>query len=187
MPIGSTLIDNLMAQHVMERLTLIEDEIEESIEELTEAMLTGRFQTIKHSFPDPVVPEFKLDVPIPGRQTFERAGIYDSAMVINREDLKIIFDEQVQRIFQLVDQRLNDLQRSHPQESVSYIVLSGGFGSSPYLLGELKQRYESNYGFSSQNISNVHIMRIQDPQLSVTRGLVREADTTAGDCCSARQ
>lgn len=162
--IGSTLIDNLMAQHIMERLHLVSEHLTTDVYAIAEEMLTGRFQTIKHSFPEPINDGFDLEVrALPGRQSFEVAGIFDSAMRIDREVLRDIFDEQINRIFALVDGRLNALEHSHPQESVAYIILSGGLGSSPYLLQEMKHRYESNFGFTSTNTSNIHIMRIAEP------------------------
>lgn len=163
-PIGSTLIDNLMAQHILDRLSAIEQHLTSDIMQVAEEMLKGRFETVKHSFPEPIHDHFDLEIRgLPGRQTFEEVGIFDSAMRIDRETLRIIFDEQITKIFRLLDDRLSKLQEDHPTERVSYIVLSGGFGSSPYLLEQVRRRYESNFGFTSPNTTNVHIMRIPEP------------------------
>ncbi|KAK5115755.1 hypothetical protein LTR62_000844 [Meristemomyces frigidus] len=173
--IGSTLIDFVMAQHVMKRLQPIREHLHSELCVVAEAMLADRFQILKHSFPDPIVDEFTLDVKGLGTTlTFPNAGIRDGKMIISRATLKAIFDEQLQGIFNLMDGRFQQLQRDHPMERVSYIILSGGLGSSPYLYDEMRRRYELNVGATSQNTASVRIMRVPEPQLAVVSGLVRE-------------
>lgn len=53
--IGSTLIDTIMGQHILERLELVEDRLEEDILQVVENMLQDVFQTVKHNFPKPMV------------------------------------------------------------------------------------------------------------------------------------
>jgi hypothetical protein len=55
--VGSTLIDYKIAQHIAGRLELIKDHLEGEVYHLAEEMLTGQFQTVKHSFPHPIVEE----------------------------------------------------------------------------------------------------------------------------------
>lgn len=98
-----------------------------------------------------------------GRQTHEEAGIYNSEMRIERYVLKDIFDLQISKIFELMDERLTVLQMQDPNLRVSYMILSGGFGSSPYLYEEMKRRYERNFGYSADITENVRIQKLPDP------------------------
>lgn len=166
-PVGSTLIDFHMGNHIIGRLELIKDRLVGDIAWLAEEMLGGKFQTIKHSFPNPVVDEFWLDVKgLMGAQTFPQAGITNSRMSISRATLQAFFDSQLREIFALIDGRLMALQEDLPGAQVSYIILSGGFGSSPYLYEEMNKRYQMNAGFSSRNTANTRIMKVLEPYVS---------------------
>jgi hypothetical protein len=162
--VGSTLIDFRIAEHIAGRLDLIKDHLEGEVDRLADEMLTGQFQTVKHSFPNPIVEEFSLDVRgLAGSHTFPEAGIINSRMVIERATLKDIFDQQLNQIFGLIDERLLDLQARSPNEQVSYVILSGGLGGSPYVYEEIKRRYEMNFGFRSNNAASIRIMQILEP------------------------
>jgi hypothetical protein len=153
-----------MAQHVVERLELIQDHLEGDLYCLADDMLMGKFQIVKHSFPNPVVDQFWLDVKgLAGTHSFPEAGITNSRMAIDRTTLREIFDQQLQQIYALIDSRLLALQEEFPEEQVLYIILSGGLGSSPYLYDEVKRRYEMNFGFRSNNTASVRIMRVLEP------------------------
>lgn len=162
--IGSTLIDFRMAEHIVQRLLLVQEHLEGDVYSIADEMLKDRFQTIKHSFPHPNVDQFWLDVKAQaGTQTFPEAGIKDSRMAISRTTLTEIFDQQINQIFELIDERLLELQQDKPGEQVSYIILSGGLGSSPYLYDQVKKRYEMNAGFSSTNTASLRVMRVLEP------------------------
>lgn len=162
--VGSTLIDFKMAEHIGRRLQLIKEHLDQDPIYLAEEMLAGKFQTVKHSFPNPPVEQFSLDVKgLAGSQSFPEAGIVNSKMIIDRSTLKDFFDEQITQIFQLIDERLMALETGFPDQQVSYVILSGGLGSSPYLYMEVKRRYEMNYGFKSNNTSLIRIMRVLEP------------------------
>ena len=98
-----------------------------------------------------------------GSHSFPEAGIINSRMVIERATLKDIFDHQLTKIFNLIDGRLLSLEASSPNKQVSYVILSGGLGSSPYLYEEIKRRYEMNFGLRSSNTSSIRIMRVLEP------------------------
>jgi hypothetical protein len=162
--VGSTLIDFKIAQHVSERLELIKEHLDGEIPILAEETLAGQFQTVKHSFPNPIVEQFSLDMKgLAGSHTFPEAGITNSRMVIERATLKDVFDQQLNRIFELIDGRLLGLESRSPNEQVSYVILSGGLGSSPYLYDEVKRRYEINFGFRSNNTASIRVMRVLEP------------------------
>jgi hypothetical protein len=162
--VGSTLIDFKIAQRVSERLELIKEHLDGEIPILAEETLAGQFQTVKHSFPNPIVEQFSLDVKgLAGSHTFPEAGITNSRMVIERATLKDVFDQQLNRIFELIDGRLLGLESRSPNEQVSYVILSGGLGSSPYLYDEVKRRYEMNFGFRSNNTASIRVIRVLEP------------------------
>ncbi|KAK1086943.1 hypothetical protein LTR33_001309 [Friedmanniomyces endolithicus] len=180
-PIGSCLIDYQMAQHIVKRLELIQEHLEGDLYYLAEDMLVNKFQTIKHSFPNPVVDQVHLEVKgLAGSQTYPEAGIKNSRMAIDRSTITKIFDAQVSQIFELIDERFLALEAEFPKEQISYIILSGGLGSSPYLYEKIKKRYEMNFGFRSRNSASVRIMKVLEPQLAVVRGLVRERTQQLG-------
>jgi hypothetical protein len=72
-------------------------------------------------------------------------------------------NQQLNKIFGLIDGRLLKLEAKSPYEQVSYVILSGGLGSSPYLYDEIKRRYEMNFGFQSNNTASIRIMRVLEP------------------------
>jgi len=163
-PIGSTLIDYRMAEHIVQRLELIKDHLEGDLLCLADEMLMGRFQTVKHSFPNPVVDRFWLEVKgLAGSQTFPEADITNSKMAIERATLMEIFDHQIWQIFSLIDNRIMTLQAELPKEQISYIILSGGLGSSPYLFERIQRRYQMNEGFRSENTASIRIMKVLEP------------------------
>lgn len=163
-PVGSTLIDFRMAQHIVSRLELIKEHLDGDLLCIADEMLMGRFQTVKHSFPNPVVDHFSLDVKgLAGPLTFPEAGIKNSRMLIDRTILREIFDEQIDRIFALIDERILALEAELPYDQVSYIVLSGGLGSSPYLFEQVQKRYEMNVGFDSSNTRQIRTMKVIEP------------------------
>ncbi|KAK5170090.1 uncharacterized protein LTR77_004674 [Saxophila tyrrhenica] len=179
--VGSTLIDFMMAQHIVQRLESISEHLDGDPYVLAEAMVNGRFQTIKQSFPMPLVDQFWLPVEgLAGAQSFPELGIKGSKMVIDRSVLTEIFDIQIERIFALMDGRLLTLQEEFPAEKVSYIILSGGLGSSPYLFEQIQRRYEMNVGFRSSNTASIRTMKVLQPQLAVVRGLVKERTQQLG-------
>lgn len=162
--IGSTMIDHFMTNHIIRRLALISDHLEADIYSVAADMISGRFQNVKHSFPTPAVDEFWLDIQaLAGSQTFPEAGIKNSRMRFERSTLREIFDEQLDRMFTLIDERIEVLNQDFPGQQLSYIILSGGFGSSPYLYEQMQKRYEKNEAFRSRNTASVRIMKVLDP------------------------
>ena len=162
--VGSTLIDFMMLKHIEDRLKLIEEHLDGDPHYLAEEMLAGRFQTVKHSFPHPIVEQFFLDVKgLTGPHSFPEAGIMNSRMAIDRAVLKDIFDQQINKVFSLIDEQLLRAEATYPNTQVSYLILSGGLGSSDYLCDELKRRYEMNFGFKSSNTAAIRIVRVADP------------------------
>ncbi|KAK5129854.1 hypothetical protein LTR08_002762 [Meristemomyces frigidus] len=173
-PIGSTLIDYKAEKMILDRLERIKEHLHGDPEALASQMIQDRFLTYKCSFGNgSVVP--KLLLPIPGLAPglfVAHAGIEDSRMVLRSEELQRIFDEQINKIGVLIDEQLRLVQSYHASESVRYLILSGGLGSSPYLQKRLRDRYERGKGGDFPNAQNMEVLVAEKPQLAVVYGLV---------------
>lgn len=85
--IGSTLIDHKVRRLIIDRLTMIQDQLSESIDVLATAMMQDRFETFKCSFGSPGLDVSKLLLPIPGIAAgfdLPHANVEDSKMVLSR-------------------------------------------------------------------------------------------------------
>ncbi|KAK4545934.1 hypothetical protein LTR36_002498 [Oleoguttula mirabilis] len=175
-PIGSTLIDYRAERMILERLKLIRADIHGGdLESMARKMVQDRFMSYKCSFGSTSMNVPKLPLPIPGiasNQDFPHAGVENSNMVLLSEDLQQLFDQQVQRIYELIDDQLKTVQITHPGEVVSYLVLSGGLGSSPYVQKKIRDRYEHGAGPGFMNAQNVEVLLASEPQLAVVHGLI---------------
>lgn len=90
-----------------------------------------------------------------------------------REDLRQLFDRQLEKLFKLVDNQLRSLSQRIPNATVSHLVLSGGLGQSAYVQHKLRERYgDGSYMFSNAQTMQVRVA--PDPQLAVCKGLVAD-------------
>ncbi|KAK5125632.1 hypothetical protein LTR85_011906 [Meristemomyces frigidus] len=156
--IGSTLIDHKMEAIILKRLKLIRADIRGDLDSIARKMIQDRFMTYKCSFGSGAMNVPKLPLPIPGLapgQDFPHAGIENSNIVLMSAELQSIFDEQIDKICDLIDQQLSAVQHSHAGETVSYLVLSGGLGSSPYVQKK-----------------DISVLLATEPQLAVVHGLI---------------
>ncbi|OAX84139.1 hypothetical protein ACJ72_01505 [Emergomyces africanus] len=80
-------------------------------------------------------------------------------------DIRRLFEEQIQRIFEMIDEQLERIENFPSSEKVTHVALSGGLGSSPYV----QERFTDNYG---EGKAGKRILISEDPQLAVCRGLV---------------
>ncbi|EXJ73469.1 uncharacterized protein A1O5_03230 [Cladophialophora psammophila CBS 110553] len=174
--IGSTLIDYRMEKLIIERLEPIREHLVLKPETAAYRMLreNSRFESFKCNLGDEAMDLPSLRLPIPGLPygtNFEFVGVEDSQMIIMKEEVQAIFDDQVEKLTNLIDEQLTHLQTTKPTEQVAYMVLSGGLGSSPYLQKRLTARYQ---GGTTQfpNAKDLQILRVPKPQLAVCHGLV---------------
>jgi hypothetical protein len=173
--IGSTLIDFKVQKLIMTRLEKIRDHLPREPRVLAEKMIGDRFETFKCSFGHETMNISELLLPIPGMNgglDFPYASVRDSKMIITKDELQRIFDEQIEKILKLIDDQMLRLQASHPREQISYLVMSGGFGSSPYLKQRLRKRYELGAGGNLPNSQGIKILSAREPQLVVVHGIV---------------
>lgn len=173
--IGSTLIDFRVENFVRERLEIIRQYLGADPNIVAHRMMKqGRFESFKCSYGEEQTMQLDLPLQIPNMafgQDFPQAGIVDSKIFITRAHLQHIFDEQIEAICQLIDNELRKLQMEHARESVTYLILSGGLGSSAYVRKKLEQRYEHG-GAGHPNAEKIEIKTAPKPQLAVVHGLV---------------
>jgi hypothetical protein len=175
-PIGSTLINFKVEKLITERLESIRYQLPAEPKKIAEIMMRTRFETFKCCFGTEAMNVSKLPLYVTGLPpglNFPQAHIEDSRMIITTAELQNIFDEQIERIFQLIDGELKTLYNTHARENVSYLVLSGGLGSSPYVQKMLRRRYEEGAG-NYPNAQNIQVLKAPKPQLAVVHGLIMD-------------
>ncbi|KAF3033087.1 hypothetical protein E8E12_003621 [Didymella heteroderae] len=199
--IGAAQLDSLFENAVLERLQLADRSVPTGLHDLNSAAwemrISKEYQNAKcdygseESLADTdtfAVRVPKLD-PSYTNQQFEISG---GDMYFQRDDLKGNFDEQIAKLFEMMDTQLIRLQQKHPTEQVAHLVLSGGLGNSAYVQSCLRSRY----AFGNSNHSNARSVQIRvapDPQLVVCKGNVadRVAKLKSGQsvlgwrCCRA--
>ncbi|KAL8663144.1 MAG: hypothetical protein Q9168_008140 [Polycauliona sp. 1 TL-2023] len=132
------------------------------------------FQNTKceHGSPDDT-PIFSVRIPSLNRNYIDQSmAIEDGEMRFSREDLRRLFDKQVQKLMALIDAQLQRIHAKFPDEQVAHLVLSGGLGHSPYIQQYLKSRYASGGGHP--NARNLQVRIAPDPQLAVCKGIVAD-------------
>jgi hypothetical protein len=182
--IGSTLIDWKVRNMVKERLATVQQHLQGDLDTIISRMMADKFETFKCSFGSVGMDVPKLFLPVPGLvpgTDFPHAGIEESKMVITREELQAVFDDQVNKICDLIDKQLRLVSERHATEPISYLVLSGGLGSSPYVQSRIKARYETAWGGHSPGVGELSVLLANEPQLTVVHGLVMsKIQTTRG-------
>lgn len=90
----------------------------------------------------------------------------------------------------LIDKQLSIVRERHSTEAVSYLVLSGGLGSSRYVQNSIRARYEKGPGRALAG-GEMQVLGSSEPQLAVCHGLVAArmqanmggTDVFANRCC----
>lgn len=124
-------------------------------------MMQGKFERFKCNFGTPGNAVPKLFLPVTGLSAgvdYPHAGIRDSQIEISQDLVKQLFDEQAEGLIELIEQQLQDLQRSRPGEQVTYLFMSGGLCASPYIQARVRNYFELGAG---GQISNARGLRVQ--------------------------
>lgn len=174
--IGSTLIDFRVEKLIAERLRSIRHYLPAEPEAVAFRMLreSSRFESFKCNLGDEAMDLPSLRLPVPGLAygtNLEIAHIEDSQMIITKDELQKVFDDQIFKIVNLIDEQLATLQKTNPQETITYLILSGGLGSSPYLQMKLREHYKAAAARFS-NTQHMQVLKAPKPQLAVCHGLV---------------
>lgn len=172
--VGSTLIDYRARKALIDRMRPMQDHLSADLDTTVSKMIDDQFRTFKCSLGVEGMDIPKFFIPIPGlapNLDFLEVGIESSKLVMTTDELRAIFDQQLEKMFGLIDQQLQIVQNTHSRESVSYLVLSGGLGSSPYVQRRARARYERGE-VPFQNCKHMRVLLATEPQLAVCHGLV---------------
>ncbi|RDW64439.1 Hsp70 family protein [Aspergillus mulundensis] len=177
-PIGSVFIDRAVHHYIAERLSKLTDgdELTQPPDLVAWAMLTGKWQRLKCAFGTEAArtPNLSLEVPClkAGVKDLPIAGIYDGQMRIPWDYVKRAFDIKVMEMCSLLDGQIQMMDEKYPRNRISYLVLSGGFGSSPYVRECLHHRYALPGVAKHPNVLGLQVLLAEEPQLAVVHGLV---------------
>jgi hypothetical protein len=86
-------------------------------------------------------------------------------MIFQRAEIQSLFDTQIRGIIRRIDEQLSWMSNHRSSERVKFLLLSGGLGGSPYVKTQLELQYA---------VTNISIIRSQEPRLSVVKGLVMD-------------
>ncbi|KAH0545359.1 hypothetical protein FGG08_000500 [Glutinoglossum americanum] len=194
--VGSTKIDEEFEGSVAQRLGALSGHVSFDSDAASK-MTRGQFQAFKCAFgPEGDFPTYSIRVPgitpydytneslrvVRGKMYFARFVHLRFPMFCssgeeltgeNRTELQNIFDTQVRRIFRLIDKQLQQMATKMPEKQISFLVLSGGLGSSSYVQQCLRTRYITSHSPPS-NAQRMEILLSDEPQLAVARGLVMD-------------
>ncbi|KAE8828155.1 hypothetical protein PTNB85_07340 [Pyrenophora teres f. teres] len=140
-----------------------------------EMMKSSDFQAIKCEYGAPDdTPLFSIGIPrVP--QTYNNPDpeirIRNGEMTFERQDLQRLFDDQIAKLFKLIDTQLQSLHQKFPSERVAHLVLSGGLGNSAYVQSQLRKYYART---TFPNAESIRVSIAPDPQLAVCKGLVSD-------------
>ncbi|KAL4881276.1 hypothetical protein BJY04DRAFT_189497 [Aspergillus karnatakaensis] len=175
-PIGSVFIDRAIHKHIAERLTEVKDSLLHTPDHIAWKMLSGRFQRLKCAFGTEVSATPTLSLPVPFLKNpagdLPAVEIYGGQMRIEWEHVQQAFDAKIDEMCELLDGQIEQMERRYPRNRISYLVLSGGFGSSPYLRERLHQRYAIPGMARQPNVLGLQVLMAEEPQLAVVHGLV---------------
>ncbi|KAF2166097.1 hypothetical protein M409DRAFT_55439 [Zasmidium cellare ATCC 36951] len=134
------------------------------------------FQNAKCGHGAPYEPP-RFAVPIrklPEHYRNEEAGITSGQMLFDKNELRLQFDVQIEKLFRLIDRQISSVVAKLPdQQRISHLVLSGGLGRSSYV----QQRLIEHYRNGSVKYANTQAMEVRvapDPQLAVCKGIVAD-------------
>ncbi|EEQ90452.2 uncharacterized protein BDCG_05572 [Blastomyces dermatitidis ER-3] len=170
--LGSVQIDQAFQREIETRLKKIDYKSGDSRwspKSAARSLTKGDFQTIKHNYGYQIVASLDTNAPrvpgLPKSYDNPEAGFKNGRIILTDSDIRWLFDEQIQRIFGMIDEQLERIEDITPPVEVTHVVLSGGLGSSPYV----QDCFKINYGYGK---AAKQILISEDPQLAVCRGLV---------------
>ncbi|KAI8626054.1 hypothetical protein F5Y19DRAFT_488550 [Xylariaceae sp. FL1651] len=171
--IGSTLIDRAFVSLVNTRLAQFPDLIDQLPPDCAEKLArSDRFKTTKHKFGEKVYQSncYKLTLDgVPFNLNHPSAGIELGRIVLSWEEMQSLFEPHVNGILRKIYEQLNWMQTHGLSRPISFMILSGGLGSSKYVRDRLQAELSMDpHPYAQQ----VKIIQAPDPQLVVAKGLL---------------
>ncbi|KAI9767085.1 MAG: hypothetical protein M1840_005873 [Geoglossum simile] len=158
--VGSLDIDDTFEKNTALYLSDLEARLPQSSEHIAHQMTRNQFQAIKTSFGTPAgLPIVRI--PVPGLPVDS-----DERVELSRDKLTAMFDEQIDKIFKFIEKEIEYLKWDQPRTEISYLVLSGGLGSSRYVQTQFTKEY------SDRGIKVLFAKETEEPPLAVCKGLV---------------
>lgn len=178
--IGSTKIDDGFTTYLEDILIKINHDKPGTFQvpKTTAEKVTNseEFQTYKCQLGTRTMKGLKvLPITIPGLpEDYENLALEIQGGKISYKKLKLekLFNEQLTKLFKKLDEQLTRFAKKTPGQHISYLVLSGGLGSSAYLQDAIKKRYCENGTNASFQTKKMEILKASHPQEVVAKGLV---------------
>lgn len=176
--IGSVKIDEAFENLILQRLQDANEAIplDIDIEDAAWLMMKSReYQNAKCDHGSPAeAPLFFVPVPgLPVAYHNPSFGLGQGAMLLSQDDIRGLFDSQINLLHELIDRQLSKFERSNPGSLIHHLVLSGGLGNSAYIQSQLHARYaQGATKFVSARGVKIHVA--PDPQLAVAKGIVHD-------------
>ncbi|UPK98335.1 hypothetical protein LCI18_009270 [Fusarium solani-melongenae] len=172
---GSTLIDTAFEGLVEQRLAANPDVPTNISSGLASKMMKSeRFKTIKHFIGDPSSVYQVHTIAMPGVSNdfnHQRLRAERGCMLFDNNEIQALFDPHVERITSKIREQLDWLVQNGRSEQVSYMVLSGGLGSSKYVQRRIREYFSR---FTHPNARQVRVIASANPQTTVVRGLLQD-------------
>ena len=111
-------------------------------------------------------------VPIPELSTTLTTAnglIQNGGLKITQQELRLLFDNQVQILFDLVDRQILDFAEQYGGMEITRLVLSGGLGKSSYVPQKLQEKYGMHVRSPPTTHMTVHVS--PELQLAVCKGI----------------
>ncbi|KAI0127356.1 hypothetical protein BJ170DRAFT_369976 [Xylariales sp. AK1849] len=171
--IGSTLIDRACISLVNNRLSQFPDLVQQLPPDCADRLVKSeKCRTMKHKFGERVYESSTYKLPLDGvSYNFNHisARIELGRIVLTWGEVQSLFDPHVESIKRKIHEQLTWMQNNGIDRPVSYMILSGGLGSSKYVRNRLQHNLLIYpHPFAHQ----VKIVQVPDPQLVVVKGLL---------------
>ncbi|KAI1409476.1 hypothetical protein F5Y13DRAFT_169905 [Hypoxylon sp. FL1857] len=171
--IGSTLIDQAFVSMVNNRLSRFPDLLRQLPPDCAERLVKSeRYRTTKHKFGERVYQSNCYKLPLDGvpfNLSHGEARIELGRIVISWEEMQSLFDPHVESIMRKIYEQLNWMQANGVNRPISYLILSGGLGSSKYVRDRIQhEMMTSHHPYAQQT----KVLQAPDPQLVVVKGLL---------------
>ncbi|KUJ23927.1 uncharacterized protein LY89DRAFT_662708 [Mollisia scopiformis] len=166
LPVGSLNIDDLFeryATRILDRLRLTYPHLPQH---RAHQIMRNSFQVVKHAFGTPAalpISRFEVSVPPEGPEDPGEPQLLER-IELTHEELKAMFDEQLVKIFEFIDNEIAYLKWYIPDKNLSYLILNGEFCSSRYVQDEIARRYNE--------VKTLFPLHPEDGPLTVCKGLV---------------
>ncbi|OTB11872.1 hypothetical protein K445DRAFT_26131 [Daldinia sp. EC12] len=171
--IGSTLIDQAFVTMINNRLNKFPDLVDKLPPDCAERLVKSeRYRTTKHKFGERVYQSTCYKLPLDGvPYNLNHAGaqIELGRIIVSWEEMQALFDPHVEGITRKIHEQLEWMLANGVDRPISYMILSGGLGSSKYIRDRIQHEMMiSLYPHAHQ----VKVLQAPDPQLVVVKGLL---------------